>query len=158
MAAPTPTARGTPAGIKLKDGYSSKLTFAANATLSIWEKMPKPAGMDGGDPIDQTTMHNVAWRTAAARSLKTLTPFTCKFAYDPNCYSQLNSLINVETTVTQSFGDGSTVCYFGFLQKVEFDELQEGKQPEGTATICPTNFDPVGKVEAGPVIVSVAGT
>lgn len=158
MAAPTPTPRGTPAGIKLKDGYSAKVTFAANATVGLWEKTVKPPGIDGGDAIEQTTMHNTTWRTMAPRSLKTLTEHTFKAAYDPVVYTSLLSIVNVETTVTVAFADGSTIAFFGFLKKFEPDDLEEGKQPEGTATIVPTNFDPVGKVEAAPVVTEVTGT
>ena len=108
MAAPTPTVRGTPAGIKLKDGYSTKLTPALNTTISFWEKSLAMPGLDGGDPIDQVTMHNVAYRTMAPRALITLSPFDVKVAYDPNVINQIISLINRETTYTTTLPDGST--------------------------------------------------
>jgi hypothetical protein len=158
MAAPIPGTRGTPAGIKLKDGFSTKIDFAANPTVSFWEKTVKAPGIDGGDGIEQTTMHNTAWRTKAPRQLKTLTESTTKVAYDPNVYNQIYALVNVETTITVHFPDGSSLAFFGFLQKFEADDLQEGTQPEATVTITPTNFDPVGKVEAAPVLTSVPGT
>ena len=158
MAAPVATARGTPAGIKLKDGFSSLITLSSNPTVSLWEKVVQPPGIDGGEMIDQTTMHNTTWRTRAPRVLKTLTPISFTAAYDPNCLTQLNSLINVELTVTFKWADGSTAAFFGYLQKFEPDNVEEGKQPEAKCMIVPTNFDPSGKVEAGPTVVSVAGT
>lgn len=158
MAAPVATTRQTPAGIFLSDGYRSLKTLATAPTLSLWEKGNKPPGMDGGDPIDITTMHNNIYRTMASRALKTLTESTFRFAFDPAVYSQLEGNINYETTVTDLFPDGSTLAYYGFLRSVDFDELVEGEQPEGTATITPTNFDPINKTEAAPVVVSVAGT
>lgn len=157
-AAPSATVRVAPSGIKLKDGFSTKVTFATDTNLEIWEKTVKPPGIDGGDAIDQTTMHNTTWRTMAARQLKTLTEASSKFAYDPSCYTAFIALINVETTITKTFPDGSTLAFYGFLKMVEFDDLAEGTQPEGTMTIVPTNFDPTNKVEAGPTITSVAGT
>jgi hypothetical protein len=158
MAAPAPTVRIAPTGIKLKDGFSTKITFAVDPDISFWEKTVKPPSIDGGDPIEQMTMHNVDWRTVAPRSLKTLGESTSTVAYDPAVYDQIKAIINVETTVTVRFPDGSTLAFYGYLQKFEPSEHQEGTQPEATVTIIPTNFDPVNHVEAGPVLTSVAGT
>ncbi len=158
MAAPSATARGTPSGIKLEDGMFSKVTFAGNPTISLWEKTAKPPGCDGGDAIDQTTMHNATYRTAASRALITLTGASFKAAYDPNVYTSIISQINSEQVITQRFWDGSTLAYYGFLKSFEPDEMQEGSQPEATVMIVPTNFDPVNKVEAGPTVTSVSGT
>lgn len=158
MAAPVATVRQTPAGIKLKDGFRSLITFALDPDISFWEKTVTPPGIDGGDSIEQTTMHNVDWRTMAPRSLKTLTDSSTKVAYDPALYTQILSLINAETTVTVRFADGSTLAYYGYLKSFEPDEMSEGTQPEATINIVPTNFDPVNKVEAAPVLTSVAGT
>lgn len=159
MTAPAPTVRGTPAGIKLKDGYQTLITISGNTTVSFWEKTVTPPGMDGGDAIEQTTMHAVDWRTFASRSLITLTEAKSKAAYDPNVFNQLLLLINDDTTtITVRFLDGSTLAFFGYIRMVAPAELQEGTQPEMDVTIQPTNFDPVGKVEAGPVLTSVSGT
>lgn len=158
MAAPTPTTRGTPAGIKMKDGYQCLITISGNTTVSFWEKTVTPPGVDGGDAIDQTTMHNVDWRTFASRSLMTLTEAKTKAAYDPNLYTQLLTLINVEGTITVTFMDGSTLAFYGYLRNAQPAEVSEGTQPEIDITIQPTNFDPTNKVEAAPVLTSVAGT
>lgn len=158
MAAPTPTTRQTPVGIKLKNGFSTLYTFAADPDVSLWEKAVTPPGIDGGDAIEQTTMHSVTWREFAPRTLKTLTESSFTAAYDPACYTQLVALINVETTVTAEFPDGSTLAFYGFLRTFEPSELTEGEQPEATCAVTPTNFDPVNKVAAGPALASVAGT
>ncbi len=158
MAAPTPTVRGTPAGIKLKDGFSSKVTLGALPTASFWEKKIKPPGLDGGEPIQQTTMHNVTYRTTAPRQLKTLTPQTFTAAYDPNFYNQLLSRVNVEDTITHQFGDGSTLAYYGFLKSIVPNDVEEGAQPEAQIEIVPTNWDYINHVEAAPVLTSVSGT
>lgn len=155
---PTPTARSAPAGIHLEDGFSTKITFAADPDISFWEKSVQPPGIDGGDAIEQTTMHSVAWRGMAPRHLRTLTSSQTTVAYDPAVYSQIVELINVETTVTVTFPDGSTLAFFGFLQKFEPADMSEGNQPEATVTITPTNRDPVTGAEAAPVLTSVAGT
>ncbi len=158
MSAPTPTARQTPAGIKVKDGFPATITFAADPDVSFWEKTVKPPGIDGGDPIPQTTMLNSAWHTMAPRSLKKLTECSGSAAYDPNVVNNILALINVETTVTVRWADGSTLAFFGYLQKVEFEELKEGEQPSLNYTVQPTNFDPVAHTEQPPVLTSVVGT
>lgn len=157
MAAPTPTARGTPSGKKLNDGFSSKITFATAPTVALWEKKVTPPGLDGGDPIETTTMFNVTLRTMANRQLKTMTNMTFTAAYDPICYTTLLGLVNVPTTITVKFPDGSTVAFFGYLQKFEPGELSEGAQPEATCTIVPTNTDTTGN-EQTYVETDVPGT
>ncbi len=158
MAAPTVTARLTPVGIMLQDGYVSHITFAADPDISFWERSVQPPGMDGGEPINLTTMFNNTYRTNVPRQLITLTPIKVVACYDPAVFSQIQALMNVVTAVTVLFPDGSTIAFWAFLQKFEPGELVEGKEPEATLTIVPTNYDPVNDVESDPVVTSVAGT
>lgn len=159
MAAPATTARQTPTGIKMDEGFSTKTAFARLPAASFWEKEVQPPGVDTGEPVDTTTMHNVTWRTFNSRVLKTLTPFTIKCAYDPNFYSQIvSTLLGINGAVTTKFSDNSTLDYFAFMQKFEPDPIVEGQQPMATITIVPTNWDPANRVEAAPVLTSVAGT
>jgi hypothetical protein len=157
MAPPT-TVRQAPTGIKLKDGFKTTIAFAADPDVSLWERSVKPPGLNGGDAIDTTTMHNTKWRTRNPRKLKTMTNCTGKAAYDPDVYNQLINLINVETAITIRFTDGSTLDFYGALTELEFDELQEGNFPECNYVIVPTNQDPVTGAEVDPVLTSVAGT
>lgn len=160
MSAPVATARQTPTGIRLEDGYQSFVTFAADPDVCLWEKTVKPPGIDGGEKIPTTTMHNEERRTFASRALYELTDSTFKFGYDPNAFAQTQArgLINRETTVTITFPDGSTLADYGYLQKIEFDDLADGTNPEGTATIVFTGEDPVTGEEEAPVYTNVAGT
>jgi hypothetical protein len=158
MAAPTPTARVTPTGIMLEDGFSTKITFAADTNVTLYEITVQPPGYDGGDAIETTTMFNTDFRTFAARSLKTLTEGQVTFGYDPVAFSELFTLINVPTTITVTFPDGSTLAFFGYLRTFEPEALAEGEMPTATATFQPTNVDPANHVEAAPVLTSVAGT
>lgn len=155
---PTTTTRQTPSGIKLDDGFPTKIACAADPDFSMWEKSVKPPGLDGGDQIDTTTMFNATYRTFAPRQLKTMTECSGSSAYDPVVYTQGLALINVETSWTVRFADGSTLSFFGFLKSLELNELEEGTQPELTYTIVPTNQDPTTGAEAAAVLASVAGT
>ena len=158
MAAPVAVVRGTPAGIQLQDGFSTKLAIEGLLTISFWEKTVGAPAIEGGDPVDQTTMHNVTWRTQLPRHLKTLEPFTLTAAYDPEVYNQIIAQLNINQTLTVIFPDGSTLAFFGWLRKFEPADNAEGTQPECTITLEPSNFDPANNVEAGPVMVEVAGT
>jgi len=158
MANPSTTARSSPGGIPLHDGYSCLIAFSRDADVSFWEKTVQPPGYDGGDKIDFTTMHNDSWRTFAPRALITLTDSPITVLYDPNFYSQILSLINMEGSVTVHFPDGSTLDFWGFLKSFEPSPLVEGEPPEATVNIVCTNWDPTNNVEAGPVFTNVSGT
>lgn len=144
------TARATPVGTALDDGYQTLIAFAADPDVSFWEKTVTPPGIDGGDKIDTTTMHNTTWRTGAARALKTLTSSSITATYDPKVYDQIVALVNVETQITVHFPDGSTLDFYGYLKSFTPSEHSEGEQPECEIEIEPTNVNPSTGSEAGP--------
>jgi len=157
MSAPVATSRGTPSGLMLENGYRALITNALNPTVELWEKTVQPPAMDGGPKIDITTMHNSAVRTAAPGALIDIGDSVVTVAYDPNVYNTVKSLLNVKTTITHTFSDGSTLAYFGYFAKFEPDALEPGKHPEAKLTIVATNRDSSG-AEQAPVLTSVAGT
>lgn len=158
MAAPTPTARATPVGRKLKEGFPVKITIAADTDISFWEKSVTPVGFDGGDSIDQSTMFNTRYRTKAARTLIDTTDGSGIVAFDPAVLDQIEDIINLETTITYTFRDGSTWAVYGYLKSFTPGEQVEGEQPEADIEIVHTNYDNSGNAEAGPAVASVAGT
>lgn len=145
----TTTARDTPVGTSLDDGYSTKIAFAEDADVSFWEKTVTPPGVEGGDAIETTTMHNTTWRTKAARSLKELTDGAITCAYDPAVYDQIIALVNVEGEITCHFSDSSTLDFWGYLKSFVPQECQEGEQPEAEIEIVCTNENSSG-TETGP--------
>lgn len=158
MTAPSPTARQTPTGLKLADGYQSLITFATDTDIEFWEKQVTPPGVDGGDGIDQTTMHNSTYRTMLPQSLKSITEVQVTCAYDPIMYTRAISLVNVNTTITITWTDGTTLAFFGFMKSFQPSAMSQGGQPEATITIVPTNVDPASGAEEAPVLTNVAGT
>lgn len=158
MANPVTTARVAPTGKRLLDGYKCVVAFARDSNVNLWEMEVQPAGLDGGDKIDTTTMHNARWRTAAARSLITSTDGSFKCAYDPAVATEILNLLNEPGSITYHYPDGSTMDVWGYLKSFEPDALVEGSMPSATVSICHTNTDPSDHSEAGPVITSVAGT
>jgi hypothetical protein len=152
----TTTARNTPNGIKLGDGYQTLIAFAENPSVAFWEKNVKPPGLDGGDPVDTTTMHNQTYRTGAPRHLRTLTAAQSAVAYDPAVLEEINSLLNVNGWITIHYPDGSTYDFVGYLKQFEPAALQEGTQPEATVTIIPTNE--LDGVETDPIYTPGSGS
>lgn len=150
MAAPTLTARGTPVGTMMRDGYRSLIALANDDDILFWEKQVTPPGLDGGDPINTTTMHNDQWRTFSSMALITLTPFSTVAAWDPRLYLNILAILNDETSISVHFPAGDAYWFYGYLQRLEPGPLVEGTQPEATVTFVPTNFDPVNFVEADP--------
>lgn len=152
------TARLAPNGLELEDGFPTTIAFASDPDVAFWEKTVTPPGLDGGDAIEQTTMHNNRLRTFAARSLITMTEMSLTAAWDPALYEAILDLINVEGSITVHFSNGDTVDFFGYLRVFEPQEMSEGEQPEAQITIQPTNRDPVTHAETEPVWTGTAGT
>lgn len=169
MAAPTLTAPATPLGYKLPEGFVALIVFAANPTVSLFIKSAKPPGWDVGDGIDQTTMSNVNVMTSYPPALAKATDLTLKCGYDPKVYGQLlpgAGLTGINNAISFYWPDGvagstaSSVALWGFLKKIEFDELKPKTFPECTVVIEVTNYDFVNKVQALPVYTddTVPGT
>ncbi len=162
MAAPSTLARGTPVGIPLRDGHSTLITLENDDTIEFWEKSVQPPGIDGGDPVDATTMHNTTWRVQRPRTLKTLTELSLTVAYDPQIYASgadgIQDQINSEQTITVTFPDASKVAFYGFVKSFTPTDNVEGEQPEAEIVIVPTNWDATNSVEAGPTVEETAGT
>lgn len=154
MTAPAHTARTVPPDKMLRDGHPTTLAFSLDPDVSLWEKGITPPGIDNGDPIETVTMHTVAWRQSAPRQLKTLTPITLRCGYNPAVYTQLLALVGKEGAVTVHFPNQDRLSLFAYLQTWEPDENTEGENPEGTATIQPTNTDPVTGAEEPPVFAA----
>ena len=144
------TARGTPSGTVLEDGFVVKIAFAASATIAFEEKTVQPPGLDGGDPIDVTTQFNVKWRGKAARSLITGTDAQTTVAYDPAVLTAIETtLLNVNGWITIHFPDGSTYDFIGYLKEFVPQSASEGSQPEANVVIVRT--DRLAGVETDPV-------
>ena len=158
MTAPVASARVSPAGIKLKDGHGTLITFSLDTDISMWEVGVTPPGMDGGDMIEQTTHHNTTYRTKAPQQLIDLTEGSIRVQYDPDIIAQVRAMINLEQTLTVTYPDGSTDAIFGVLRTFEPDEIVTGETPEATAVFSPTNVEPGTSTEEAPVFVNVPGT
>lgn len=158
MGTPNTTARQTPTGVKLTDGYQTLITFADKPTISFWEKTVQPPGFDGGAAVDNTTMHNETVRTFAPRNLITMTDCAATCAYDAIVLPQILGLINAEDDVTITFPSGDTWAFFGFCRSFEPQDHEDGSQPEANIVVVCTNTDPTDGTEALPDLTADAGT
>lgn len=161
--APDPTGKSrtnpTSTGyVQMDDGHSTLLIIDADPDIPFWEKTVKPPGVDGGDPIETSTMHNSVWRTQVSRSLKTMTPCNLTAAYDPEIWCLIPDQVNAEGLMVVVFPNGDLVGFYGFLQSFEPQDHLEGAQPECDIVIAVTNNDPSDRSEQAPVWTTSSGT
>ena len=148
----TTTARDTPPGDKLPDGFGVKIAFAADPDVNFWEVTVTPPGREGGEPVDQTTMWNEKWMTALPQMLQSLTPAAAEGAYDPEMLDEIDELINVNGWITIHFPDGAKYNFAGYLKTATPTALAKGQQPRISFTIQPTNQ--IDGVETDPIYVA----
>ena len=129
-----------------------------DSDISLWEVEVTPPGIDGGEPVNTTTMHNITYETFSPQTLATMTAMTFTAAYDPDCYDEIIAILNDEGSVTVEFPDGSDLDFYGYLQKFEPQNATRGNMPLATVTIQPTNYDYSNNLEVGPVMTEVVGT
>lgn len=137
---------------RIDDGFSTTISFADNPSVLFYEKTVTPPGMDGGGPNDTTTMRNTSLRTKAPKQLKTMTQMTAVVSYDPEVFdpTEVWAMINENQLITIDFPDGSSLDFWGWLDKFMPGEVQEGEQPTATITIECSNQNDSG-VETAPV-------
>lgn len=159
MAAPTPTARLAPPGLKMTDPFPTTIAIKDYANINLWETSIKPPGVDGGEGISTTTMLNEVWHTMSPRVLKKMTEASGKYAYDPAVLPNIVACINVVKEITVHFPSGKTWCFWGYLQKfLPGENAQMGSMPEADCTFIVTNEDPNTLTEEGPVYAAAVGT
>jgi len=140
--------------MRIDDGFKTLISFANGPTLEYYEKEVTPPGIDGGGPIDTTTMRNNNWRTNAAKQLKSLTESSIVVAYATDLYQDLLAQINVNQLITIVFPDNAEYTFWGWLNAFTPGALVEGEQPTATISIQPSNRNnAVPPVEVDPVYI-----
>lgn len=141
----------------LDDGYSTIISFSENPDVKLYEKSMKPPGFDGGGPIDTTTMRNNKLRTNAPKKLITTTAGNYTAAYDPMVYADLLDMINVKQQITITYPNGVTTTFWGWLNTVEPNEINEGEQPTVSVGFELSNTNAEG-VETFPETIAGSGS
>jgi len=166
MAAPAATARQSPAAgyIAIPDGFRTKVTLSLIPNLEIEEIEVKVLGFDNGEPVEQDSMWSEALRVVRARQITSTTPCVVIAKWDPIFLTRCVTYIGIEKVgassqvITETFYDGSTRAYYGYLRSAEGENLAEGSKGRMTINLQPTNWDPVNRVYAAPVMVNVSGS
>jgi hypothetical protein len=141
---------------RLRDGYPTTINLSG-AGVTFWEKTVQPIGIDGGEPIDTTTMRNESVRTKAPRHLYDVTPIQINAAYDPTVYTTILAQININQQIVTTMPDGATITWWGYLQKFIPEVNEEGKEPMAAITLVPTNVN-ASDIETIPVLAAGSGT
>lgn len=158
MGVPIHTVRQAPTGVRIPDGFVTKLCFHSQPALGVWEKQVKPPGFDGGEMIDISTMFNTLYHTMYPRALIKVDEISSVCGYDPDAIAQLIALINYPDSVSIFYPDNTSYDIFACLRRVEFSEHQEGEFPTATLTIAPMMYDANAHVEAAGVLTAAVGT
>lgn len=133
----------------LLDGHATTITLANAPSIKLYEKSVTPPQLTLGGAIDVTTMRNTAWRTQAARTLKTLGAINTTVAYATDAYDAVRDQLGVNQLITVTFPDGSTLQFYGWIEEFTPGEATEGAQPTATLVIQPSLRDDNG-AEAAP--------
>jgi len=137
----------------IKDGFSSTITFADNSSVEFYEKEVTPPSIEGGGPIEQTTMLNTAWRTKYPKTLKDVGPAALTVAYDPAVIDTIKSMVNQNQLITVTFPDDTTLAFWGWLDSFKPNALVEGEQPTAEVVLEASNLNG-SDVETAPVYAS----
>lgn len=132
------TARSTPVGTMLENGFVCKIACSQDPDISFWEKTIKPPSLDGGAAIETSTQWNSVMRTMGFRALITAGPSNLKVAYDPVVYDQIRAIMNVNCAWTLHWPNGATHTFYGALTLFDPAELVPGTFPEASVVITPS--------------------
>ena len=143
------------ASARLDDGYQTLVSFAADSDVLFYEKSVTPPGIDGGGEVDTTVMANTAYRTRMPKALITLSNAAMTVAYNPEAYTEIIALVNVNNLITVTFPDGSTLAFWGWLNSFTPGEHVEGEQPTAEIEIIASNQN-ASLVETAPVVTPAA--
>ena len=135
---------------RIDDGHQTLIEFALDSAVQLFEKEVTPPGVDAGGANDVTVMANTVWRTMSPKSLKTLSESSLVVAYDPLVYDEIIAMAGLNQLITITFPDGSTLAFFGWIDKFTPGANVEGAQPTADVTIIPSNQN-LSLVETGPV-------
>jgi len=137
------------------DGHSTKITFASNASVELWEKEVTPLSLEGGDGKDITTMHNVTFKTKAPNVLIEVGECACSVSYAIGTYTDMLDMLNENQLITITFPDGATVAFWGWISEFKPSSNKEGEMPTADLKIIPSNRNDAG-AETAPVFTETS--
>ena len=116
----------------LKDTYGISITIAGYVfALYLDPKSITPFGIDGGDPIDNTTLTNTRYKTKSPGTLVEMLDGSFTAAYDPGELAAIYSAINENALITITYADATAEAIYGFLKS--FVPNEHGERTDATA-------------------------
>ena len=116
------------------------------------EQQIKPWGYDGRGPILTTSLRNQFVVTKLPKQLADVTDCSGTVQWDPalleTAYLQI---LQVNMQFDTTFPNGERWAAFGWLDKFDPQEHQEGELPLANITIVVSNVDPVTGAETRPL-------
>ena len=145
----------------LKDAFGIQVTFGTGESgvdhsgiiAVIDPSSITPPGVDGGDPIDETTHTNADWRTKWPRSLVEIQDGTFTMMYDPDGWSAIAAAINDNVLITFTYPDGCGLEFFGYIKSFIPNEYVEGEPATAEVTLVVTNYDHATGLETAPNVI-----
>jgi hypothetical protein len=125
----------------MDDGFSTTIAFSEDSSVQMQEIEVTPPGVSGGGEIDQTSMQNTTWRTAAPKSLKTLTDGSLTVAYDPDFITEIIAMVNVNQQITVTFPGAETLVFWGWIDEFAPGAQVEGQRPTASVTLKASNLN-----------------
>jgi hypothetical protein len=126
---------------RITDGHRTLISFQLAPSLKIWQVDVTPPGLDAGGANDVTVMENLRYRTFMPKHLVTLTEAGATVQYDPIFYNDLVEMIGINQLCFVTFPDGSSVEFWGWLDKITPNAAKEGEPPTATMRVIPSNMD-----------------
>lgn len=136
----------------IQDGWVSLITILdvpGGAPIYLMEREVQPPGLDGGPPIDTTTMRNRVIKTWEPQGLMDYSEITLQCNYDPHVASFLETLVlNKKRRFRLDFPDGAIWLFGGCMYQWTPASLRTGEFPLAEVKIKPTNRDASGLEES----------
>jgi hypothetical protein len=156
MAAPSYTARQTPAGKKLKSGWRTLITLSADPNIEFHEVECKPLSYSVA-LIDDTTQHSVRYEQQSCETLIKSGNMELTVEYDPVCNQSIRAQLGVHQTISILYPDLATEAFFGAVVEWNPEPLKRGEKPKASVVIAHLGQD-ANCIEQGPVYVAGPGT
>ena len=137
----------------MKDGHGITLSIAGHDFSLVLDPTEiTPPGIEGGDPIENTTLSNTAVTTKVPPALKKITDGKLTVTYNPGEQADIDSAIGDNAAITITFPDAgdATLVFYGYLKEFTPGELKKGELPTAECSFVATN-DNAG-VETAPIL------
>lgn len=136
----------------IRDGYATLFTLGAFPGIQLYERETTPPGIDGGGPIESTTMRNARWRTKDPKTLVGIGDVMATVCYASAAYEDiLTTAVNTPDSLLLFWPDGATLLVNGYVDKFSPTGHSEGNLPTANFVFVITNRNPTTGAEEGPV-------